>query len=1128
MDGLSESDVGIVEREELMVSPSGDGEPTMRVAHFLQPTVTSIEGPVFELPSSCFSSLPHTFEPKNWPLKLAFHGCSSPHEDWKIWVGKMASSHESTWKKAGIYEAILNSTYSIQRNHDLVLGLAEKWCPETKSFIFSWGEATITMEDMIISGYSVLGSSVFSPLETDEQKSTAEKLKQTRTELGRTGWNKANYSLWKKTFMDSGSEIEHEAFLAFWLTRFVFPVSSVILRAVFPIAIHLARGTRIALAPAILAGIYRDLSLLKEKIVALAQLDHFENEQDSSAIVITLHSPLQLVQIWAWERFLELRPKRNLIQLGEPRFAQWHKTMLRVENVRTVLDSAKESFDWRPYAKTLKILSFPRFYANKEMWVSVDPGGCEELESLALCLRISELIGCGYVEHYFPHRVAMQFGLDQDLPACVAQVSDYNKPISDANLYVPSRLYEADVTTRYLEWWKESLLHLQAAKEGVLLQKRIFRSSEITRNNRSKRAKTVNHVKDGFSFSSSKMKTKKSVVTSTEEKEDDIEQLNDSSFPPGFRPKSNLVDARDTTKGLSISSQRHSDAGNGQLSDGFVVEREKLMVSASGDGEPTMRSVHFLQPTVTSIDGQVFELPSAYFSSIPPTFQPKNWPLKINFYGWKIPQKDWPKWVEKMASLHEPTWKKAGIHEAILNSTYEIRKNTDLVLGLAEKWCSETKSFIFSWGEATITLEDLMIHGYSVLGSPVFIASDTEELKKIEERLNQARLELTRISTRKAEHCLWMKEFMNSGSDIEHEAFLALWLSRFVFPISYPLVTQCVFPIAVHLARGTKIALAPAILATIYRDLSLLKEKIAALTKFNKSKVGGSRLAVTIWSPFQLVQIWAWERFIELRPKPNLIKIGETRFARWHKMMMIVDNVRRVLDSAKENFDWRPYTKALRNCKLPEFYVEKEMWVPVNSDISEEFESFARCLRISELVGRECVEHYLPHRVAMQFGIDQDLPACVARANETFSIAWSKYIKSIGCANLFVPSRLFEADVTTRYSEWWKQSLSRLQGAARIFKSCKITRKNRSKRVKRVNHIMEGFSFSRPKMKTKESEETSTEKEDVSDASDSSELPSKTLPLNLIIKKEINMSPFPPGFPPKTNLVEAKGFNYGR
>ncbi|TXG67704.1 hypothetical protein EZV62_008979 [Acer yangbiense] len=548
MEGLSESDVGMVEREELMVPPSGDGEPTLRVAHFLQPTLTSIEGPVFQLPSYFFSSLPHTFEPKNWPLKLEFHRCISPQEDWKIWVGKMSSLHESTWKKA----------------------------------------ATITLEDMIIFGYSVLGSSVLSPLETDELKRTEEKLSQTIRELGRTAWNKAQFSLWKKTFMGSGSEIEHEAFLAFWLSRFVLPTYSVIVKAIFPIATHLARGTRIALAPAVLAHIYRDFSLLKEKIVSLTQLDHFENEEDSSALAITLHSPLQLlVQIWAWERFLELRPKPNFIKLGEPRIAQWHKTMLRVENVRTVLDSAEESFDWHPYAKTLKILNFPKFYAEKE-----------------IC-----------VEHYFPHRVAMQFGLDQDLPDYVARVSDYSKPISFANFYVPPWLYEADFTTRYLEWWKDSLHHLQAAKEGVLPRERIFRSSKITRKKRSKTAKRVNHFIEGAGFSTSKMRKRKSEETSTEKKDDDSdasgsaglllsktlplsliikkelnespfppagrqddvgnEQLNDSPFPPGFRPKSNMVDARDTTKEdnlttrrFSISSKRHDDVGNGQFGDG--------------------------------------------------------------------------------------------------------------------------------------------------------------------------------------------------------------------------------------------------------------------------------------------------------------------------------------------------------------------------------------------------------------------------------------------------------------------------------------------------------------------------------------------------------------------------------
>ena len=44
-----------------------------------------------------------------------------------------------------------------------------------------------------------------------------------------------------------------------------------------------------------------------------------------------------------------------------------------------------------------------------------------------------------------------------------------------------------------------------------------------------------------------------------------------------------------------------------------------------------------------------------------------------------------------------------------------------------------------------------MIDGYSVLGSPVFISSGTKELKKREERLNKARRELIRFSTRNAE-----------------------------------------------------------------------------------------------------------------------------------------------------------------------------------------------------------------------------------------------------------------------------------------------------------------------------------------------------------------------------------------
>jgi hypothetical protein len=43
-------------------------------------------------------------------------------------------------------------------------------------------------------------------------------------------------------------------------------------------------------------------------------------------------------------------------------------------------------------------------------------------------------------------------------------------------------------------------------------------------------------------------------------------------------------------------------------------------------------------------------------------------------------------------------------------------KKQDLVYGVVEKWCSETNTFVFPFGEATITLEDVIVlGGYSLV-----------------------------------------------------------------------------------------------------------------------------------------------------------------------------------------------------------------------------------------------------------------------------------------------------------------------------------------------------------------------------------------------------------------------------
>ncbi|XP_047266872.1 uncharacterized protein LOC124897696 [Capsicum annuum] len=219
-----------------------------------------------------------------------------------------------------------------------------------------------------------------------------------------------------------------------------------------------------------------------------------------------------------------------------------------------------------------------------------------------------------------------------------------------------------------------------------------------------------------------------------------------------------------------------------------------------------------------------------------------------------------------MESVDHSIWKAAGIYDSIMGSVYKVYIDKVLIFGLVERWCCETNTFMFPWGEATVTLEDMMIlGGFDVLGGPV----------------------------------LWLNILMDSGRDTELETFLSLWLSRFVFPGNeYGKIGRHVFPIAVNFTRGTRLALDPAVLASIYKDLSLLKQTM-------------------------------------------------------------------IMASSNEP-SWL----------VPKLYKENGEWTIVErrQNVDQELESFIRFLRVSELVGLDCQEHYRPSRVALQLGYDQDFP----------------------------------------------------------------------------------------------------------------------------------------------------------
>jgi hypothetical protein len=104
-------------------------------------------------------------------------------------------------------------------------------------------------------------------------------------------------------------------------------------------------------------------------------------------------------------------------------------------------------------------------------------------------------------------------------------------------------------------------------------------------------------------------------------------------------------------------------------------------------------------------------------------------------------------------------------------------------------------------------------------------------MKEVEQKLNHARSQLHKTKSGAPRTSIWMDIFIDKGSEIEHEAFLATWLSIFVFPHNRMLVKSCLFPIAVRLARGNTIALAPSVLGSLYKDLSLFKKQIVDLKK---------------------------------------------------------------------------------------------------------------------------------------------------------------------------------------------------------------------------------------------------------------------------------------------------------
>ncbi|CAO2148981.1 unnamed protein product [Urochloa humidicola] len=388
--------------------------------------------------------------------------------------------------------------------------------------------------------------------------------------------------------------------------------------------------------------------------------------------------------------------------------------------------------------------------------------------------------------------------------------------------------------------------------------------------------------------------------------------------------------------------------------------------------------------------------------------------LQVNFdkswFGWS---NLWQRWVEKLRPTHEAVWQEIGILDGIVTSTCRFNREETVLLEIAKFWSPRTNTFIFPWGEATITLEDLaVLGGLPVLGSSVRdkplpeVQDDVKELDRVRWILNGSK-------SKKPTFSGWIKHFLDrmptdgTGERVEHAAFLAMWLSKFVLQEApFDVLHPNVFDIAARMVRGEGIALAPAALASLYRDLSSLKRHISSRDE-EKFVVG---------TPLNVLQLWIWERFPALRSE-GAVRIQEgsnlPRAARWKNVKITIDpsTVCGEFQSPTE-FEWMPYrgkNVALLGC-----------WVS-GDDImrSKELQSFARYIRTCDLVGMYCIEKYHPHRVARQLGFDQDVPGTVPHIRCNWKESWRRYDLNPQSMTFFIPDS--EPGVTSNYMKWWKK-----------------------------------------------------------------------------------------------------------
>ena len=189
-------------------------------------------------------------------MPILFKFGSGTSLGWKEWVDDELSDKGfmAVLQRAGVLKAIVSSC-CLSNYRDLfnLYHLVRRWCTATHTFFLSYGEITVTLEDV--------ANQLFLPILGDVnpgalELSLEEKAAKAKLRKGMSG--NAKLSHWVGAFYKAFDAARYATFVTFWLCKFIigFHPHYVVKPLYFRLAIKISVGVSLSLMPMFLGHLY--------------------------------------------------------------------------------------------------------------------------------------------------------------------------------------------------------------------------------------------------------------------------------------------------------------------------------------------------------------------------------------------------------------------------------------------------------------------------------------------------------------------------------------------------------------------------------------------------------------------------------------------------------------------------------------------------------------------------------------------------------------------------------------------------------------------------------------------------------------------------------------------------------